>query len=67
MRIRMRKPHACGGNEWRITRTGADIGVECGQCGRRVVLSREEFQRRLAQVLTVPPLHPAADPEECSS
>lgn len=43
----MRKPHACGGFEWEITRVGADIGMKCLKCGRRVMLAREEFERRV--------------------
>lgn len=43
---RLKKAHPCGGREWRVTRTGADIGLECRTCARRVFLSREEFERR---------------------
>ena len=43
----MRKPHPCGGFEWEITRVGADIGLRCLSCGRRVMLARETFERRL--------------------
>lgn len=43
----MRKPHPCGSLEWQITRIGADIGMKCLKCGRRVMLAREEFERRL--------------------
>lgn len=43
---RLKKAHPCGGREWRVTRTGADIGLECSTCARRVFLTREEFERR---------------------
>lgn len=43
----MRKPHACGCFEWEVVRTGADIGVRCAGCGRRVLLEREYFERRV--------------------
>jgi hypothetical protein len=43
----MRKPHPCGSLEWQVTRIGADIGMKCLKCGRRVMLEREEFERRL--------------------
>ena len=43
----MRKPHPCGSFEWEVTRVGADIGLKCIKCGRRVMLSRDEFERRL--------------------
>jgi hypothetical protein len=51
-RVLLRKPHPCGSYEWTITRTGADIGLQCLQCGRRVMLPREEFERRTKRVLT---------------
>jgi hypothetical protein len=47
--IRLRKAHPCGGRDWRVTRTGADIGMECLTCGRRVFLTRDEFERRCVQ------------------
>ena len=55
MRVQMRKSHPCGGDEWTVTRTGADIGIICARCGRRVLLEREEFERRVRNVLTAPP------------
>jgi hypothetical protein len=56
-RVELRKPHPCGSHEWTVTRTGADIGLECAGCGRRVMLDREEFERRTRRVLT--PSEPA--------
>lgn len=44
--LRLRKPHPCGGYEWRVTRLGADIGLECLTCGRRVLLERREVEKR---------------------
>jgi len=46
--VRLRKPHPCGGTEWTVVRVGADIGLKCATCGRRVLLTRREFERRLA-------------------
>ena len=43
---RLRKPHPCGGYEWEVTRIGADIGIRCLTCGRRVMLSRPKFEKR---------------------
>jgi len=45
--IRMRKPHPCGGYEWKIVRLGADIGLECLTCGRRVLLPRRKLAQRM--------------------
>ena len=43
--VQMRKPHACGANQWEITRTGADINIKCLGCGRIVMLPRQDFER----------------------
>ena len=50
-RVRMRKPHPCGGYEWQITRIGADIGLVCLTCGRRVMLPRSKFEKRVKTIL----------------
>ena len=49
--VRMRKPHPCGGYEWRVVRLGADIGIKCLTCGHRVLLPRSEFERRLKAIV----------------
>jgi hypothetical protein len=49
--LRLRKPHPCGSHDWIVTRLGADIGLECKGCGRRVMLSRRELKRRLKMML----------------
>jgi hypothetical protein len=48
---RLRKPHPCGGYEWKIVRLGADIGLECLTCGRRILLPRRTLARRLKIIL----------------
>jgi hypothetical protein len=50
-RLRLQKPHPCGRREWRVVRLGADIGVVCEGCGRRVLLERRELERRLETIL----------------
>lgn len=42
----MRRQHPCGGWEWRVFRIGADIGMECLTCQRRVMLERRVFESR---------------------
>ena len=51
-RIRLRKPHPCGSYDWLVVRLGADIGLRCEKCGRRVLLPRAEVERRTKQVLS---------------
>lgn len=50
--VRMRKPHPCGGYDWRVIRLGADIGLECLKCGRHVLLTRRELSRRIKTILS---------------
>jgi hypothetical protein len=45
--VRLRKPHPCGSTDWVVVRLGADIGLKCTGCGRRILLSRRELARRL--------------------
>jgi hypothetical protein len=49
--VEMRKPHPCGGKYWEIVRVGADIGLVCQTCGRRVMLSRRQFAHQAKRFL----------------
>jgi len=53
--VRLRKPHPCGSYEWRIVRLGADIGLECLRCSRRVLLDRRTLARRLKKIVPKTP------------
>jgi hypothetical protein len=35
-----------------VVRLGADIGLKCEGCGRRVLLPRSEVERRIKQILS---------------
>ncbi len=50
--VRLRKPHPCGSFDWKVYRMGADIGLECVRCGRRVLLPRRTLARRLKTIVT---------------
>jgi hypothetical protein len=45
--VRLKKKHPCGSNEWQVVRVGADIGIKCLKCQRRVLLERSVFERRV--------------------
>ena len=49
--VQMKKPHACGSNEWLITRVDADIKIKCAACGRLVMLDRQDFVRAAKKIL----------------
>lgn len=50
--VRLRKPHPCGSHDWKIYRLGADIGLECLRCKRRVLLDRRTLARRMKTLLS---------------
>lgn len=49
--VRLRKKHPCGSYDWQVVRLGADIGIKCRGCNRRVLLERRVFQRRLKAII----------------
>jgi hypothetical protein len=49
--VKLSKVHPCGGDEWQVVRLGADIGIKCLECGRRVLLRRSAFERRVKKYL----------------
>jgi len=49
--VRMKKSHPCGSTNWKVTRLGADIGLECCKCGRRVMLSRRELSHKMKKIM----------------
>jgi hypothetical protein len=49
--VRLRKPHPCGSYEWRVVRIGADIGLKCQLCGRRILLDRRTFKKRVKTII----------------
>lgn len=50
--IQTKKNHPCGGNEWEILRIGADVKLKCTTCGRIVMLTREEAEKRTKKVVS---------------
>jgi len=45
--VLLKKKHPCGSDEWEVVRLGADIGLKCIKCQRRVLLERSVFERRV--------------------
>ena len=59
--VSLRKPHPCGGRDWQVNRVGADLGMNCLKCGRRIMIDRFEVQRRLANRIPAPTAHGGND------
>ena len=50
--VRLRKTHPCGSTDWKVVRLGADIGIVCLGCGRRVLLERRKLAKRAKKILS---------------
>ena len=49
--VKMRKPHPCGNDLWRITFVGSDIKMRCEKCERIVMLERPVFEKRVKKLV----------------
>ncbi len=50
--VRLRKQHPCGSDTWEVVRLGADIGLQCLGCRRRVLLPRSTVERRIRRFVS---------------
>lgn len=48
--LTLKKKHPCGSSEWEVVRVGADIGIKCLGCGRRVLVERHYLERRIKSI-----------------
>ncbi|MCF8565695.1 DUF951 domain-containing protein [Alicyclobacillus tolerans] len=53
--VLLKKPHACGANQWEVIRLGMDIRVKCQQCGHSVLIPRARFDRIVRKILVPSP------------
>ena len=44
-KIISKKNHACGGNEWLVARTGADVKLKCLTCGKSAFFSVDQIDK----------------------
>lgn len=47
--IRLKKPHPCGNNEWKVLREGIDFRLKCVKCGREVWIAKERLKRLIVK------------------
>ncbi len=59
--VELRKAHPCGGAQWTVVRLGADIGLRCDTCARRLVLPRRQLERRLKRFVRRAAVETAVD------
>ncbi len=46
--VRFKKAHPCGSDRWEVVRVGADIGLRCQGCQRRILMERGELSRKIS-------------------
>ncbi|MEP7287716.1 MAG: DUF951 domain-containing protein [Chloroflexota bacterium] len=50
--VQTRKLHPCGSDRWQVYRIGADIGMRCLGCERRVMLARRQFEKSVKKLIS---------------
>ena len=50
--VQTKKLHPCGSDRWQVYRIGADIGMRCLGCERRVMLARRQFEKTVKKLIS---------------
>jgi hypothetical protein len=48
--VSTKKPHPCGSNRFRITRTGMDFRMKCLGCDKEIWITRVKLEKRIKQI-----------------
>jgi hypothetical protein len=48
----MKKTHPCGGNEFKVARSGSDVRIVCSKCGRDVTVERIKLEKNIKSVIS---------------
>ncbi len=49
--IELKKPHPCGGKEFRILRVGSEMRVVCLGCGRDMNIDRVKLEKATKRII----------------
>ena len=49
--LEMKKPHPCGGRNFRVLRTGSDVRLVCIVCGRDMTIPRLKLEKNIKKVV----------------
>lgn len=50
-RLKMKKAHPCGSDEFAVLRVGMDFKIKCSGCGREIMLPRLKCEKRIKKIL----------------
>lgn len=51
--VELKKQHPCGSYQWKITRFGADVKLQCLGCDRTIMIPRIELYKNVTKKLNV--------------
>lgn len=51
-KIKLKKPHPCGGDLFRVVRVGSEVRVICESCGRDMTVERVKLEKAIKQVFS---------------
>lgn len=43
--LRLKKPHACGGDGFEVVRSGADVKIKCLKCGHVITVDIDKLKK----------------------
>ncbi len=48
--LTMKKGHPCGGDQWLVRRTGADLKIKCLKCGHELMIPRFKIEKNIRSI-----------------
>lgn len=51
-RLRLKKPHPCGGSVFIVLRVGSEVRIKCETCGRDMTVDRLKLEKAVKRILT---------------
>ncbi|MDI6453670.1 DUF951 domain-containing protein [Peloplasma aerotolerans] len=52
-RIKTKKKHVCGFDEWEVLRVGAEIKIRCVKCNREVMVFKTELDKKVKTLVHI--------------
>ena len=50
--LELKKPHPCGGHQFRILRVGGEVRIVCVTCGRDMTVNRIKLENAIKKIIT---------------
>ncbi len=51
-RVKLKKPHPCGGTIFSVLRVGSEVRVRCETCNRDMTVDRIKLEKAIRQIIT---------------